>query len=100
MIRSALAFGLATYVALASGQPSTSGDTTCSQRCPDDDSEGKCAPDCADCDCCPHVRVAFAVVEAKPLVASQSMRVPEQLQAEPASPEPGDILHVPITLLA
>lgn len=100
MLRIVLAVGLATYVALATGEAATFSGVACSQRCPDDDSQGKCAPDCADCACCPHLRLSFAVGETKVSVPVVGEAVPEHQQSEPQSPEPGDILHVPKTHLA
>lgn len=100
MLRIALAVGLATYVAIATGEVTAFSAASCSQRCPDDDAQGKCAPDCADCACCPHLRLSFAVAEMKVSAPVQGDPVPEHRQTEPQSPEPGDILHVPKTLLA
>lgn len=71
----------------------------CTQPCPDDDSKGQCAPDCSDCACCPHLRV-MAVASGKPFLPRQAQKIPERKQMAPPSPEPGDILHVPKTLLA
>lgn len=100
MMRIALAIGFACYVALATGEVSVFEGAACTQRCPDDDSSGQCAPNCADCACCPHLRVMAVAAGAKPPVAVQSKKVPERKQMQPPSPEPGDILHVPKTHLA
>jgi hypothetical protein len=98
MLRVVLAAGLASYVALATGDVATFGEAPCAERCPDDDAQGNCDADCTDCVCCAHVRLSFAVAEARAPLPSEAVRVPEQQQAEPESPEPGDILHVPKTL--
>ena len=73
----------------------------CTQSCPDDDERGQCAPDCADCTCCGHVRSVAAPVR----LPSPTQRVPRPPlfvhdEDEPASADVGDILHVPIALLA
>ena len=100
MVRFALSLGFAVYVALAAGAAPSLKGRACSQRCPDDDSDGNCAPDCADCACCPHLRLMVVSSEAKLAVPPGSSKVPERTVAIPLSPEPAEILHVPIMLLA
>ena len=99
MIRVTLAVWMACYVALATGDRSAEA-SACSQQCPDDDSSGKCPPDCATCVCCPHLRMMAVCTDMKPMLPSGSSEVPERLLAVPQSPEPGEILHVPIIPLA
>ncbi|MBK7863299.1 MAG: hypothetical protein IPJ65_32805 [Archangiaceae bacterium] len=96
MLRTALAVVLSAYVALATGDVPGA----CSQSCPDDDSQGQCAPDCTDCACCLHLRLSMAVAELKVSVPATGEVVPERPMLTPQSPEPGDILHVPKTHLA
>ncbi|MBN1205547.1 MAG: hypothetical protein JXB05_11565 [Myxococcaceae bacterium] len=75
--------------------PLVQGDV-CEQGCPDDDARGQCAPDCADCTCCSHVR---SVVLAPSAIVLLSLPRPSffgQEDDEPASADLGDILHVPI----
>lgn len=73
----------------------------CSQRCADDDERGQCAPDCADCTCCGHVR-SVAAPAAVPSLLSHVEGTHRFAYDEtvPPSAEPGDILHVPIAALA
>ncbi|WP_235216576.1 hypothetical protein [Archangium violaceum] len=78
----------------------SSGDV-CMQSCPDDDEHGQCAPDCTDCVCCSHVRLV--VVAPVPSMVPRAPRPPPVAgyeEDEPASADVGDILHVPIVLLA
>ena len=100
MIRVTLALGLACYVALATGEAPGFEAAACSQRCPDDDSRGNCPPDCATCVCCPHLQAMVVSSDMKPLLPIGSSEVAERMLAVPQSPEPGEILHVPIVLLA
>ncbi|REG23700.1 hypothetical protein ATI61_116172 [Archangium gephyra] len=78
----------------------SSGDV-CMQSCPDDDEHGQCAPDCTDCICCAHVRLVV-VAPALPtvLLAPRPPPVARHEEDEPPSADVGDILHVPIVVLA
>ncbi|QSQ20270.1 hypothetical protein JY651_34110 [Pyxidicoccus parkwayensis] len=73
----------------------------CSQRCADDDERGQCAPDCADCTCCGHVR-SVAAPELMPSLGVDVERPPRFAydEAMPPSVDVGDIQHVPIAALA
>ena len=73
----------------------------CAQGCADDDAQGQCAPDCADCTCCGHVRSVAAPASA-PSLLSRAERPPRFAYEEraPPSADVGDILHVPIAVLA
>ncbi|NVJ08958.1 hypothetical protein HUW63_27450 [Myxococcus sp. AM001] len=73
----------------------------CTQRCPDDDDQGQCAPDCIDCTCCGHVRSVAAQAPQPPfvLLVPRPLRVAYE-KSEPLSADVGDILHVPIAPLA
>ncbi|MCC6335326.1 MAG: hypothetical protein IT380_15215 [Myxococcales bacterium] len=97
-MRFALAIGLAAWVLLGSGEVPLFSSAGCVERCPDDDEQGNCAPDCADCAGCCHVRLALTTPGSKHPPRVKATRIPERLQAAPLSPEPGDILHVPIAL--
>ncbi|MCY1016877.1 hypothetical protein [Pyxidicoccus sp. MSG2] len=73
----------------------------CAQRCADDDERGQCAPDCADCTCCGHVR-SVAAADFAPFLLPHVERPPRFAHDEdaPSSADLGDILHVPIVVLA
>jgi hypothetical protein len=75
--------------------PLVQGDV-CEQGCPDDDAWGQCAPDCADCTCCSHVRSVVLVPSATVLLSLPRPTFFAQEEDEPASADVGDILHVPI----
>ncbi len=76
-------------------------ETVCAQRCPDDDASGQCAPDCADCSCCGHVRsIAAPVSPPSLLLEAPRPRLVLWDEAAPASADLDDILHVPKALLA
>ncbi|MFY1826163.1 hypothetical protein ACN47A_09645 [Myxococcus fulvus] len=81
---------------------SDASDTVCAQRCPDDDSSGQCAPDCADCTCCGHVRsVSAAPVASSSLLWIAPRPRPVMVDEDaPASADLDDILHVPRADLA
>ena len=73
----------------------------CTQSCEDDDAQGQCAPDCVDCTCCAHVRSVAAPIpmpSLAPRVDRPSRFAHEE--AAPPSADVGDILHVPIAVLA
>lgn len=73
----------------------------CTQQCADDDEQGQCAPDCVDCTCCAHVRSVAAPLP-RPSLAPRAERQSRFAyeEAEPPSADVGDILHVPIAVLA
>jgi hypothetical protein len=74
---------------------------TCATACSDDDEQGQCAPTCADCTCCSHVR-PLAVATPRPGLLAPLLRA-SRLSAEtqePSSADADDILHVPIAPLA
>lgn len=80
--------------------PSIEGDV-CTQSCPDDDANGKCAPDCADCACCGHVRtVALPLSGLSSPAPVPRPRLVAHEEDEPPSADVGDILHVPRAALA
>ncbi|WNG38879.1 hypothetical protein F0U61_38345 [Archangium violaceum] len=73
----------------------------CEQRCPDDDERGQCAPDCIDCTCCSHVRLAVVAPTASAVPLAPWSPLPiEHEEDEPSSVKVGDIQHVPIASLA
>lgn len=72
---------------------------TCTAQCPDDDAGGHCPPNCSDCLCCGHLTSALFRVEFE--VRPQARAVGSSLTAPgtlPASPDPRELLHVPISL--
>ncbi|MCP3103118.1 hypothetical protein LZ198_29990 [Myxococcus sp. K15C18031901] len=76
-------------------------DTVCTQQCQDDDEQGKCAPDCADCTCCGHVRSVAAPTTPPLMLTDDARRAPVAYDEDtPPSVDTDDILHVPIALLA
>ncbi|MCE9672310.1 hypothetical protein LY474_31335 [Myxococcus stipitatus] len=76
-------------------------DAVCTQQCPDDDERGQCAPDCADCTCCSHVRTVATPAAAPLLLADLLRREPVTHDEDtPPTVDVGDILHVPIAPLA
>jgi hypothetical protein len=90
-------FGLLTFD--VSGLAMICGDADCDQNCPTDVSGGQCSPNCHFCSCCSLPKVASAgsaTALAPPVLGSTWVRSSER----PLSPEPADILHVPISLLA
>jgi hypothetical protein len=75
------------------------GDDDCDQGCPTDVSGGQCSPNCHFCSCCslPQVTIpGSASAFTPPALGSTWIQSSER----PTSPEPGDILHVPIAFLA
>lgn len=98
MLRLLLAFGLTLHLATSGGAGSGFGEEICSQTCPDDGPDGKCPASCADCTCCPHFGVLMVAPMAKAPRAVLSLQKTEWTFALPLSPEPGEILHVPIYL--
>jgi hypothetical protein len=100
MLRLALTLSLAMHVAFSTSEASVFEKRVCAQSCPDDDFGGNCAPDCADCMCCPHLRVIATAAESKFQLPSGPSRAPEWDVWEPLSPDPGEILHVPKVHLA
>lgn len=100
MTRLLLTFGLALHFALAGGVSTAAFEERCEQRCPDDGPDGKCAPTCVDCTCCVHVRLAeLSAGLASPLPAVRTGVIAAPV-VHPSSPEPGEILHVPIASLS
>ena len=74
--------------------------TTCRADCSDDGSDGRCAPNCISCVCCPH-----AAPVARPVSLGRTMLPPASLfrgpsLATPPCPAPEEILHVPKHVLA
>lgn len=96
MTRSLLGIGLALYVALTTGEVPFFAVTTCIEDCPDDNDEGQCSPTCNDCACCTHVRSTTPPPTVKAELTEVTSRTPERTQVTPPSPEPHEILHVPI----
>ena len=68
MARVVVALVLALFMVQALGTASAAPEP-CAQQCQDDGPDGQCAPDCADCVCCVHARVAVTgpVLTALPI---------------------------------
>jgi hypothetical protein len=67
----------------------------CAQSCEDDGPDGQCAPDCEDCVCCVHARVAVAGRPvASPPVEARRYRL-ALTEGGPPETEAQDILRVP-----
>ena len=71
----------------------------CTERCADDDADGRCPPVCLSCAPAAHPappRSALPVIA--PLCRDET--VPAAAIVRPREPEPGDIFHVPKRVLA
>ena len=73
---------------------------SCSQGCPDDDSQGRCADSCTDCACCFHPRPVARATAIAPAVPVRVVRTSPEVPPCYASVPSGEILHVPIAVLA
>lgn len=82
-----------------SGLAALCGDAPCDENCPTDVSGGQCAPNCHFCSCCslPKVMGSGFVALVSPPARGTSWICSND---RPLSPEPADILHVPIAFLA
>jgi hypothetical protein len=83
-----------------SGLAAICGDADCDESCPTDVSGGQCPPNCHFCSCCslPKVMSPSAATAFTPPARGSTRWI--QTNRRPDSPEPADILHVPISLLA
>ena len=68
---------------------------SCEEGCPDDDSEGRCAPFCAECSCCPHP--GPLMVRPAPLspAPTPAVEIAERAAPTPKPPHSPEIFHVP-----
>ena len=96
MTRAFFAIGFALFVAFATGETPLLEVVACVDACGDDDETGHCAPGCDDCSCCARAPSLPTPTVAKPRPLMVDARLPEFLQLVPPSPEPHEILHVPI----
>lgn len=94
----ALAFSI--HLSIAGGAGTVVEAKFCTESCPDDDSDGQCAPMCSDCTCCAHPPLMTIASEMKLSLTMTGSNSPELKLTLPLSPEPDDILHVPKTQLA
>jgi hypothetical protein len=95
MVRILFALALALFVGRATGIASGATGEECSQPCPGDSPDGHCPPACQFCGCCSLQQTLPArplVVMPAPAIRRAVCSAPE---LAPASPEPGDIFHVP-----
>lgn len=67
----------------------------CRQQCPDDDDQGRCAPLCAQCACCPHPGPVIATPAAVAPVPPTAPAVRSGLERIPGSRFRPEIFHVP-----
>ena len=72
----------------------------CQQACPNDDTDGQCAPMCTDCVCCPHQQPVLLACRIVP-APSPPIELAE-IRAAIGSPSArsNEILHIPEALLA
>ena len=83
-----------------SGLAALCGDTDCDESCPSDVSGGQCAPNCHFCSCCSLPKIASPGA-ATTTYAPLTHDLPRTRSSDrPISPDPADILHVPIGILA
>jgi hypothetical protein len=94
-MRAFLTVGFALFVALATGNAPLL-PSVCTQQCDDDDASGHCGPTCSDCACCSHAPATTAAPAAIADVVTSEHRLSQRTVASPPSPEPREILHVPI----
>lgn len=82
-----------------SGLAMICGNADCDESCPADVSGGQCSPNCHFCSCCslPKVMSPGSTTTFTPPMLGYAWI---QSSEAPTSPEPADILHVPISLLA
>jgi hypothetical protein len=95
----ALVFLLAVVQAPAIVSLAVAPTAICPERCPDDETDGRCPPACASCPASTHtVAPVLAAAPVAPAVVRQP--VAAVASRSPAEPEPRDIFHVPKRLLA
>lgn len=91
-----LVVALTAFAVQTTGALVCSADSTCSQSCPDDNSNGQCPPGCADCACCGHLpSIPSPHADGPALYAAVEPATPIVDERAPPSAEPHDILHVP-----
>jgi hypothetical protein len=94
LARVIVALVLALFMVQALGTASAAPEP-CAQQCQDDGPDGQCAPDCEDCVCCVHARVAVTGPALTPLpiqVCRHRVVIVETCPPEPVSQ---DIWRVP-----
>jgi hypothetical protein len=100
MRRVILLLMLSLVLGQAAGLDRVLGEDACAQDCPDDAQGRKCPPLCPNCACSVQPAPilpgsALAVV----LLPTRSAIVFSEAYRRPATPEPREILHVPIAFL-
>lgn len=94
LARVVVALLLAVFMVQAVGG-STASAGPCAQQCEDDGPDGQCAPNCEDCVCCVHARVAVTGLASALLpIAVRTYRV-ARAETSPPQAEAEDILRVP-----
>jgi len=72
----------------------------CRAGCADDRPDGRCAPLCTDCSCCFHAQPVTRAATATLTAPARGWAPLREFCGALPSPEPNDILHVPISALA
>ena len=72
----------------------------CTETCPGDTPDGPCSPVCHFCSCCAGPRTIAPMATTMPVFPPSSEAALSGCEQVPLSPEPGDIFHVPKSLLA
>lgn len=89
------------FVLLHAGGLTSALEAACADDCAETDCDDGCPPLCPSCHC---ARGPVALAAAPPVPVAEPPRnlaaVIGLAQREPASPEPGEILHVPIARAA
>ena len=100
MRRAILLLMLSLVLGQAVGLDWVLGEDACAQDCPDDAEGRKCPPVCPNCAC--SLRPAPLLPSSAPVVVLLPTRSPivfAEAYRRPTTPEPREILHVPIAFL-
>lgn len=91
--------GMAIHLALACVVDVVAPDEVpCSQQCPDDDSSGKCPPNCPACVCCHHTSLFDVAGDVKVLPVPVVAVLTDLRLVAPRAPAPVVLLRPPITI--
>jgi hypothetical protein len=94
LARVVVALVLALFMVQALGTASAAPEP-CAQQCEDDGPDGQCAPDCEDCVCCVHARVAVTGRALTPLPIEVCRYRAAIIESCPPEPVCQDIWRVP-----
>jgi hypothetical protein len=71
-------------------------DQSCAQTCDDDDQDGRCPPDCADCSCCAHAApVVVTAMRVTVLPIAPELCRFARAETLPTSADPNEVFHIP-----